>query len=292
MLAGVGPVRLVLFVVAANEGWRPQSEEHLAILDVLGIEGGVVALTKTDLVDADELDLAEEEVRERLAETVLAGARIVRVSAETGAGLDDLRGALDDLLAAAPVPADSRARLFEARVLKIAGASTKATGTLEGGCLAVGDEVELYPRGRTARIRSLQTHRQGEERACPVSRVAANLVGTGKEDLARGDVVGPPGRWRPTAVFEGSLRPVRGLEHAITRRGAFKVYAGATEADARLRIYGSRAEPGREAFVRITTSRPLVLDVFDRYVLRESGRQETIGGGSVVDPAPRRRAGR
>ncbi|HEX5937031.1 MAG TPA: selenocysteine-specific translation elongation factor [Actinomycetota bacterium] len=290
MLAGVGPVRLVLFVVAANEGWRPQSEEHLAILDVLGVAGGVVALTKTDLVDLDTLELAEEEVRERLAETALAGAGIVRVSAETGAGLDDLRVALDDLLAAAPVPADTRARLFVDRVFTIAGAGTVVTGTLGGGRLVVGDEVELYPRGRTARIRSLQTHGRGEDHADPVSRVAANLVGTAKEDLARGDVVGPPGRWRPTTVFEGSLRPVRGLGHAITGRGAFKVYAGATEADARVRVYGSRAEPGHTSFVRITTSRPLLLDVFDRYVLRESGRQETIGGGSVLDPAPPRRA--
>ena len=292
MLAGVGPVRLVLFVVAANEGWRQQSEEHLAILDVLGVAGGVVALTKRDLVDEDGLDLAEEEIRERLDGTALSGARIVRVSAATDEGLEDLRTALDELLAGAPAPQEERARLFVDRVFTISGAGTVVTGTLGGDGLAVGDEVELYPHGRTARIRSLQTHKRTEDRADPVSRVAANLAGTSRADLVRGDVLGKPGAWRPTTVFEGVLRPVRGLPHPITGRGAYKVYAGAAEADARLRIFGStRIEAGQEAFVRITTTRPLVLDVFDRFVLRESGRQETVGGGSVLDPAPPRRAG-
>ncbi len=292
MLAGIGPVRLVLFVVAANEGWRQQSEEHLAILDVLGVAGGVVALTKRDLVDEDGLDLAEEEIRERLDGTVLSDAGIVRVSATTDEGLDDLRMALDDLLARASTPKVERARLFVDRVFTISGAGTVVTGTLAGDRLTVGDEVELYPHGRTARIRSLQTHKRNEDRADPVSRVAANLAGTSRADLARGDVVGAPGAWRPTTVFEGVLRPVRDLPHPITGRGAYKIYAGAAEADARLRIFGrARLEPGQEAFVRITTTRPLVLDVFDRFVLRESGRQETVGGGSVLDPAPPRRAG-
>lgn len=290
MLAGVGPVRLVLFVVAANEGWRRQSEEHLTILDVLGVAGGVAALTKIDLVDAETLALAEDEVRERLGGTVLEAAPVVRVSATTGQGLDELRVAIDGMLAAASPPEETRPRLFVDRAFTIAGAGTVATGTLGGGCVAVGDEVELYPRGRTARVRSLQTHRRSEDRACPVSRVAANLVGVGRDDLERGDVLGVPRAWRPTSVFEGTLRPVRGLGHAITARGAFKVHAGAAETDARLRILGgSRVEAGDEAFVRVTLARPLVLDVFDRYVLRESGRMETLGGGSVLDVAPPRR---
>ncbi len=180
MLAGVGPVRLVLFVVAANEGWRQQSEEHLAILDVLGVEGGVVALTKQDLVDRETLDLAEEQVRERLEGTVLGSARIIRVSATTGEGLDDLRAALDQVLAEASPPPETRARLFVDRVFTISGAGTVVTGTLGGSALAVGDDVELYPHGRTARVRSLQTHKRDAARAIPVARVAANLAGTGK----------------------------------------------------------------------------------------------------------------
>jgi selenocysteine-specific elongation factor len=291
MLAGVGPIRLVLFVVAANEGWRQQSEEHLAILDVLGIDGGVVAVTKRDLVDDETIELVEEEIRDQLRGTVLEDARVVRVSATTGEGLEDLRASLDDLLATVPPPEETRARLFVDRVFTIAGAGTVVTGTLGGGGLAVGDDVELYPHARTARVRSLQTHKRDATRVTAVARVAANLVGTGRGDLRRGDVIGIPGAWRPTTTFEGILRPVRGLGHPITGRGAFKVYVGASETDARLRIFGGRLEAGAEGFVRVTTTRPLVLDVFDRFVLRESGRQETIGGGTVLDPAPPRRAG-
>ncbi|HET9672797.1 MAG TPA: selenocysteine-specific translation elongation factor, partial [Actinomycetota bacterium] len=279
MLAGVGPVRLVLFVVAANEGWRRQSEEHLSILDVLGVDGAVIALTKRDLVDHDELELARAEVLDRASGTALSDAEVVAVSAATGEGLDRLRDAIDGMLAAAPIPEDARARLFVDRSFTISGAGTVATGTLGGACLAVGDEVEVYPTGRRARIRSLQSHERAEDRACPVTRVAANLAGLEREAVRRGDVLGRPGAWRPTSVFEATLRPVRGLDHPITARGAYKVHAGAAEADARIRILGrSRLEPGDEAYVRIALARPLVLDVSDRYVLRESGRIETVGG--------------
>src|SRR5919106_5637688 len=212
MLAGVGPVRLVLFVVAANEGWRPQSEEHLAILDVLGVTAGVVALTKIDLVDERAGGLAVKEVRERLDASVLSGAPILPVSATTGTGLDELRDALDAMLASAPAPEETRARLFVDRAFTIAGAGTVATGTLGGSCLAVGDEVELHPRGGRTRIRSLQTHRRSEERACAVSRVAANLAGVARDHVQRGDVLAPPGTWRPTSVVEGKLRPARSLD--------------------------------------------------------------------------------
>jgi selenocysteine-specific elongation factor len=133
MLAGVGPVRLVLFVVAADEGWKPQSEEHLQILDVLGAAGGVVALTKRDLVDDETLAIAEEEVRDRLAGTALANAPIVPVSSQTGEGVEELRLALDEMLAAAPRPEDARTRLFIDRVFTIRGAGTVVSGTLAGG---------------------------------------------------------------------------------------------------------------------------------------------------------------
>ncbi len=292
MLAGVGPVRLVLFVVAADEGWKPQSEEHLQILDVLGVHGGVVALTKRDLVDAETLAIAEEEIVERLVGTALEGAPIVPVSSVTGEGVEDLRDALDAMLAAAPAPEDARARLFIDRVFTIKGAGTVVTGTLTGEALSVGEDVELFPTQARARIRSLQTHKRAEERAEPVSRVAANLVGAERETLERGDVLGRPGAWRPTGTIEASLRPVRGLAHAITGRGAFKLYAGAAEADAKLRLLGRTSlEPNDEAFVRIRLARPLVLDVFDRFVLREAGRRETVAGGIVLDVAPPARPG-
>ncbi len=292
MLAGVGPVRLVLFVVAADEGWKPQSEEHLQILDVLGVRGGVIALTKRDLVDDEMLELATEEIRERVAGTGLADAPIVPVSSETGDGIDALTTALDAMLDGAGPAEDARARLHIDRVFTIKGAGTVVTGTLAGECIRVGDEVELYPAGIRARIRSLQTHKQAEDHACPVSRVAANLVGVERERLERGDVLATPGTWRPTRVFEARLRPVRGATRAVTPRGAFTLHVGATEVDARLRLYGTtKLEAGDEAFARITASAPLVLDVGDRFVLRETGRRETVAGGDVLDVGPPTKAG-
>jgi selenocysteine-specific elongation factor len=286
MLAGVGPVRLVLFVVAADEGWRPQSEEHLEILDVLGVEAGLVALTKRDLVDDARLDDVEADVRERLVDTTLAAAPIVPVSAHDGSGIDEVLAALDAMVAAAATPAASRTRLFIDRVFAIKGAGTVVTGTLTGGCLHAGDEVEIAGAGR-ARIRSLQTHRTDEAVACPVSRVAANLVGVERERLARGMVLTVPRAWRTTSVFDGSFRPIRGLSHPVSARGAYKLYVGAAELDVRVRVLdATRIGAGEEGFVRVRTAEPVTLDVGDRYVLRETGRRETIGGGSVLDPAP------
>jgi selenocysteine-specific elongation factor len=292
MLAGVGPVPLVLFVVAADEGWRRQSEEHLQILDVLGVSQAVVALTKRDLVDDETATLRLEEIRGRLGGSGLEGAPIVEVSTLRGTGLDRLRAELDAMFDRAPEPEVSRARLFVDRVFTIKGAGTVVTGTLTGNCLEVGDDVQLLPRGIRSRVRSLQTHRTAEDRACPVSRVAANLAGTEREGLARGDVLVRPGRWRPTRMLEARVRPVRGLAHALTGRGAFKLYAGAAEVDATVRILGATSvEAGNEGYARIRLSRPLVLDVFDRFVLRDAGRRETVAGGIVLDPAPPPRPG-
>ena len=292
MLAGVGPVRLVMFVVAADEGWKPQSEEHLQILDVLGTTNGVVALTKADLVDGQRLSAIAEEVRARLAGTGLADAPIVAVSARTSEGIDGLATALDTMLEEASPPEPTRPRLFVDRVFTIAGAGTVVTGTLTGECLSVGDEAELYPSGLRARIRGLQTHERTEESACPVSRVAANLVGAERRDVARGDVLARPGTWRPTELIEVVLRPVRGLAHPITARGAFKLYAGAADVDAKLRFLdASELTSGDQGFVRIRLSAPMVIDVFDRFVLREAGRRQTVAGGTVLDVAPPARAG-
>jgi selenocysteine-specific elongation factor len=293
MLAGVGPVRLVLFVVAADEGWKPQSEEHLQIVDTLGAAGGVVALTKVDLVDPPTAEARARDVRARLAGTVLRDAPVVPCSAATGAGLDELRAALDALLAAAPRPEeDGRPRLFIDRVFTIRGAGTVVTGTLVGGRLTLGQEVEILPGGARARIRSLQTHRRTIEVARPVSRVAANLAGLERETVERGDVLAPPGAWRPTAVLDARIQPVRGLAHPLTARGAYKLHAGSAERDARIRLHGAEElRAGGEAFARIRLSAPLVLDVHDRFVLREAGRRETAAGGIVLDPQPPARPG-
>jgi selenocysteine-specific elongation factor len=293
MLAGVGPVRLVLFVVAADEGWKPQSEEHLSIVDVLGAHAGVVALTKADLVDPEALARRELEVRHRLVGTTLAAAPIVACSAVTGQGLHQLRRALDAMVAGAPEPEDrGRPRLAVDRSFTIRGAGTVVTGTLTGGRLSVSDEVRIYPDGGIARVRSLQTHRRAVDVARPVSRVAANLAGLPRGEVERGDVLAGPGQWRPTSTLEVRLIPIRGLDHPLTGRGAYKLHAGSAERDARLRLYRTAGvASGESAFARLRLSRPIVAEVGDRFVLREAGRRQTVGGGVILDVDPPARAG-
>jgi selenocysteine-specific elongation factor len=291
MLAGIGPVRLVLFVVAADEGWKPQSEEHLEIVDVLGSHGAVIALTKLDLVEAAGLDRVRAEVTERVRGTALEGAPIVACSSTTGEGFDELVAGLDAMLAGAPEPDRvGRPRLHVDRVFSIRGSGTVVTGTLTGGPLVTGEEVELLPSGTRARIRGLQTHHRGVGTASPVSRVAVNLTAD-RTRIARGEVLAPAGVWRTTSVLEARLEPVPSLDRPITSRGAFKLHAGAAEREARIRLYDVRQTPPEGAFVRLTLSEPLVLDIGDRFVLRESGRRRTIAGGIVLDTDPPRRAG-
>ncbi|HET8525876.1 MAG TPA: selenocysteine-specific translation elongation factor [Actinomycetota bacterium] len=291
MLAGVGPVPLVLFVVAADEGWRPQSEEHLEIVDVLGSRGAVIALTKRDLVEAAGLDRVRAEVTDRVRGTALEGAPIVACSSTTGEGFDELVAALDAMLAGAPEPdLGGRPRLHVDRVFSIRGSGTVVTGTLTGGPIATAEEVELLPSGTRARIRGLQTHHRGVGTAWPVSRVAVNLTAD-RTRIARGEVLAPAGVWTATSVLEARIEPVRSLDHPITSRGAFKLHAGAAERTARIRLYDVRQVSPEGAFVRIALSEPLVLDVGDRFVLRESGRRRTIAGGVVLDTDPPHRAG-
>jgi selenocysteine-specific elongation factor len=292
MLAGVGPVRLVLFVVAADEGWKPQSEEHLAIVDLLGVDGAVVAITKRDLVgDARVRDLTSG-MGTRLRGTALERAPVLACSSATGEGIDELVAAIDEMVTNAPEPErDRRPRLFIDRVFPIAGAGTVVTGTLTGGPVAVGDRVQLHPSGALARVRGLQTHNRTIDRATPVRRLAVNLAGIERARAERGGVLSAPDAWRPTEQVEVRIRPVRGLAHPVTDRGAFTFHAGAAERPARLRLYGARALGEDGAFGRIRFAEPLVLDVGDRFVLRESGRRETVAGGVVLDPDPPRRPG-
>jgi selenocysteine-specific elongation factor len=287
MLAGVGPVRLVLFVVAADEGWKPQSEEHLQVLDVLGIAGGVIALTKTDLVDADGVALATDEVRERVAGSVLADAPIVPVSARNGDGLPNLIAALDRLVLDAPTPEDARTRLFVDRVFTITGAGTVVTGTLTGGCLRVDDDVTLEPGDVRARVRSLQTHKRSRDEACHVARVAVNLAGVERAPLRRGVVVTRPRAFRATSQIDAVVRPVRGVDE-IPERGAFLLHHGAAETSARIRVLDRL--PDGAMLVRVRVEDALVVDVGDRFVLWEAGRRRVVGGGVALDAAPPRAA--
>ena len=198
MLAGVHGIDAVLFVVAADEGPMPQTHEHLAILDLLGVTHGVIALTKADLVDSDWLRLVSDEVHRVVSKTALRAAPIISVSALSGTGLDQLKDALDQQLAgASPRPDTGRPRLAVDRSFAMSGFGTVVTGTLVGGSLRVGDDLALYPTGRSLRVRGLQQHNRTVDLARPGSRTAVNVVGADRKDIARGHVIAPPGSSRP-----------------------------------------------------------------------------------------------
>jgi selenocysteine-specific elongation factor len=287
MLAGAGAVDLALFVVAADEGWMPQSEEHLDILDLLGVSRGLVAITKADTVDEERLAVVEELLRERLAGSAFAGVDAVPVSAVTGAGLDRLVERLGWVLDATPPPPDNRRpRLWVDRSFTVRGAGTVVTGTLGGGRLRVGDEVALVPSGPVVRIRGMQSLNTPTTEAAPGSRVALNLSGLARREVGRGDAVASPDQWLSVGAFEATVRAVRG--HAIGGKGAWHLHVGCGERVAR--IYPLTAEVRGEGFVRIELDGPVALAAGDRFVLREAGRRATVGGGVVLDPDPPRRA--
>src|SRR4051812_23035836 len=230
MLAGVGAVDACLFVVAATEGWKPQSEEHLRILELLGVGHGVVALTRVGLVDDDWRGLARLDVEDHLAGTFLAGAEIVEVDAPTGVGVSDLQTALSRLLAKTPTAADrDRPRLWIDRSFAARGSGTVVTGTLAGGALAVDDELVIAPLSRRVRVRALQTHQQARDEVGPGHRVAVNLTGVSHHDVQRGYVLVRPGQWAPTRMLDASVTVLASVDHDVSRRGAYQLYIGSGE---------------------------------------------------------------
>lgn len=294
MLAGVGAVQSCLFVVAADDGWMPQSEEHLRILELLGISEAVVALTKAAAVDDARRVEAREQVAHHLATSTLASAEIVEVDALAGIGLGALGEALERLLDRLGPPADSgRARLWLDRVFAAKGAGTVVTGSLAGGAIRLGDEVSAVPgappsfRPLAARVRAIQTDGVALEVAAPGSRVALNLVGPERRQLARGQALVHPGHFEPSATFDVSLQVLAALGHDVARRGAYQFHAGSAQLPASLRLLGASAlSPGELGAARLHLPVPLPLLPGDRYVLRESGRGETVGGGEVLDVDP------
>ena len=292
MLAGVGGVSACVFVVAATEGWKPQSEEHLRILELLGIRHGVVALTKVDLVDDDIREIAEMDVADRVAGTFLEGAPVVPVAATAGIGLDEMRSAIDALIARSDTAADRRRpRLWIDRVFAAKGSGTVVTGTLVGGSLTADSLVRIEPGEHQARVRSLQTAGRTVDHIGPGTRVAVNLSGVDHGELRRGHAIVLPGQWHLTDRVDASLDVLRSLDHDVSRRGAYVAYIGAGEHAVKMRILGTEAlGAGSSGAVRLFLPSRLPLLPGDRYILRESGRDETIGGGEILDVAPVRRA--
>ncbi len=292
MLAGVGGVDAALLVVAADEGVMPQTREHLAILDLLAVPRGVVALTKIDLIDEPEwLELVQDEVQEMLADTSLAGAPMVPVSAQTGEGLEQLRHALQDVLAEAPERSDwGRPRLPIDRAFTIAGFGTVVTGTLQNGRLHVGDEVIIEPGGYKARIRGLQTHKKKIETALPGSRVAVNLSGVSKHDLYRGQMLAHPGLLRPAKRLDVRLRTLPDAPVPLRHNMEISLHCYATEVMGRLRLLEDDIlPPGAEGWAQIEVQKPVALWRGDRFIIRRPSPTATLGGGLIVDPAARRR---
>jgi selenocysteine-specific elongation factor len=266
MIAGATGIDLFLLVIDAQEGARPQTLEHLAVLRLLGIERGVVAVTKSDAVDEETLELALEEARE-----LVPGTEIVAVSAKTGAGLDELRAAL------ARVPVETRdasaaTRLYVDRVFTLQGVGTIATGTLWSGTIAAGDLLRVEPRGTTVRVRSVQVHDTPVDRAEAGQRVAVNLPTVERRDLARGDVLVEPGHYPVSYRLDVRLEPLAEIPAAVT------VHVGTKAVPARVVREGEYAQ--------LRLQEPVVAARGDRVVLRTN---TTVGGGVVLDPSPVRR---
>lgn len=292
MLAGVGGIDAVVLVIAADEGIMPQTLEHLAIIDLLGVSHGLVVLTKIDLVDDDEwLDLVELDVRETLEATALADVPITRVSAHTGEGLEAFLSALANVLEDTPDKQDSgQPRLPIDRVFSIAGFGTVVTGTLVGGSLKIGDTVELSPAKTTGRIRGLQSYKQSVDHVYPGNRVAVNLSGVERGDVGRGQVVSFPGVVNPTLLVDVHYQHLADASRPLNHNAEIKVFSGTSATTARARLLDKEIiASGESAWLQLRLEAPLPLAAGDRYILRFPSPPETIGGGIIVEPNPGKR---
>jgi selenocysteine-specific elongation factor len=286
MLAGATGIDLVLLVVAADEGVMPQTREHLAILQLLGLKKGLIVLTKADLVDDDLLELVRMDVEEAVQGTFLEGATIHPVSSVTGAGIPALVTLLDRLLTETePKDVTAFARLPIDRVFTRPGFGTVVTGTLVGGVIREGDALELLPSGRPVRVRGLQVHGQKVDRAEAGQRVAVNLAGVERTEVERGDVLTAPGALRPTQSFAARLLLLPDVISELKHGTRVHLHTGTTEVLARvLLLEGDVLPAGKEAYVQIKTEAPVVVGRGDRLIIRSYSPVHTIGGGRVIEP--------
>jgi selenocysteine-specific elongation factor len=290
MVAGATGVDLALLVIAADEGVMPQTREHLAILRLLGVRAGVVALTKADLVEEEWLALVRDDVRVALVGSSLDDAEVVAVSALSGAGIDDLRAAL--LRAARSVPARRSDDLFRMpvdRAFTIRGTGTVATGTVWSGSLARDELLRLYPSGDVVRVRALQAHGHGVERVSAGERAAVALAGVELARVARGAVLVSGDAWRPSTVIRADVALLDDADRAVGPRSRLRLHLGTSEVGARVVPLDGALAPGESRAARIVVEEPIVTRTGDRFVLRGGSPVGTLGGGIVTDPlAPRR----
>lgn len=288
MLAGVGGIDLAILVIAADEGVMPQTREHLAILDLLKTKRTIVALTKTDLVDDEFLDLVHAETEEVLTGTIFDGAPMINISAQTSSGLDALKTQIDQMLKETPARQDlGRPRLAVDRTFTVAGFGTVVTGTLIDGTLSIGQEVELLPSGRRCRIRGLQSHNQKIDIADPGRRLAVNLSGISHDEVSRGDVLTKPGWLKPTNLINARVKLIPSAPRPLKHNARVGFHVLVSETPARIRLLDTRQlQPGDEAWAQIHLEYPVPLVKDDFFVIRDT--ETTLGGGKVVDTSTKR----
>jgi selenocysteine-specific elongation factor len=288
MLAGVGAIDLALLVVAGDEGVMPQTREHLAILSLLKIRRGLVVLTKMDLVDNEWLELVQSDVEETLKGTSLEGAPILSLSAKTGEGIAELKQTIDTLLTQMEPRKDlGRPRLGVDRIFSVAGFGTVVTGTLIDGSLSIGQEVELIPSGKRARIRGLESHKKKVEEAPPGSRVAVNLSGVSGHEIVRGDVLVTPKWLRPTTAVDVRMQIIPASPTPVRHNMSVTFHSGVAERLAKIRLLETpELKPGEEGWAQIRLDSPVAVAKSDYFVIRS--HSNTLGGGTIVDPYAKR----
>jgi selenocysteine-specific elongation factor len=291
MVAGVGGMDLVLLVIAADEGIMPQTREHLEICQLLGVKRGIVVLTKKDMVDPDWLDLVTEEVRDYLEDSFLAGAPIVAVSSRTGDGIEQLKAELVRMAGEIEQKRlDTPFRLPVDRVFTVTGFGTVVTGTLLSGAITVGDEVEILPTGQGCRVRGVQSFGAKVEKGGAGERLAVNLQGVDHSEVERGAVVVPKGLYRPTSAVDVRLNYLASMQKELKHRAMVRLHSATYEVPAKVILFDrDTLQPGESAYVQLRLARPVLLLPGDPFVLRTYSPQATLGGGTVLDPAPPRR---
>lgn len=288
MLAGAGGIDLVLFIVAADEGVMPQTVEHLGILQMLGIERGIIVVTKKDMVDGDWLELICEDIREKVRDTFLESAPMCTVSAYTGDGIDELRQMIFDAVAGGSVKTcDGPFRIPVDRVFSVEGFGTVITGTTIEGTLREGQEVMLYPSRRTARARNIQVHSTGAEQAFAGQRTAVNLAGMKKDEVSRGDVVATPDSMLVSQMLDVKLSILTESERVVKNNSRLHFYHGAREAVCKVVLFGQdELRAGESCYAQLRFEEEIAVKYGDRFVVRFFSPLETVGGGIVLDPCP------
>ncbi len=288
MVAGAGGIDLVMLLVAADEGVMPQTREHFDVCRLLGVERGLVVISKCDTVDEELIELVTEEIKELTAGSFLEEAPVVPVSAVTGQGIDNLLAVLEELAAEVRERPESGAfRLPVDRAFVIKGFGTVVTGTVISGSLELGEAVQLYPSGLASRVRSLQAYGAERERVFAGERAAINLQGLEKSEIERGEVLARPGSVIPTSMFDLHYTHLPAASAPLPARSKMLVHSGTAALMGTVVVLdGSELEPGDSGYVQVRLEKPTVIVYGDRIVLRSFARRETVGGGRVINPCP------